>query len=1130
MGSFRPGGCTGVGKAMATTGTRPRARGGRSRPAAPVAVRGGAHHGLVLTAAALCVLMSATVLAAIASLADTSVQGGIRQRLAGDPATAVQVMAHYRQQGLAPAGSRIRTALDQALGPVPHTTYTALRSPSSLTSQYAVLRPDGTPRGVAVTLVGIPEPSRHVRLAAGRAPRATAPGSPVEVMLSRGVAARVGLAPGDLFAINRTREKRITLRVSGLWTADPHAPGEPAVLTGLASAFGTSDTVALLPEDAFAARPGLTADAVAAWIAVPDTARLRLDQVTPLRDRLTRFAGSDPAVSVFHGAAPPLDGVHVDTSMPAEIDALAAPMAVARAGIYIPGALLAALATAALVLTARQLAQARAAEVALMGARGAGTARLLVGTAAQWALVAIPAAAAAPYLAGPLLAALHHAGLLHGPPPGSGATTAGRYAALLALAVHAAAVLLPTARQAADHRAVARLRLRGPRAAAFQRAGTDLVLAAVAVLGWLQLRHYRSPVATGGVSGTSVDPVLVLAPVLMTTAATLLALRLLPLAAPLIDAAARRGAGLVVPLGGWQVGRRAARHAGPALLMTLALAVAALSTTALGILDRGAHDQALFATGADIKVLPPPDGGHAPPTERRHAAYAALPGVAAVTPVTDLTLEAGDTPVTLDGINTAAILATQRAGSPGGPAPAIRSDLTDASVASLLSRLGANVPAHGVPLPGRPAELPLTVRLSADTATPGQEAPVRLTLGIEDADGLPSSVTASLPVTDGSPYTVHVPLTGKGAAARQYPLRITSMSLDVLGGARRLTYRLSIALPGAAARGMQWYDLTNGLNAPAAARCPGLDPTPDSADPPVLCQSDATPGEVFHGVLRGPATGLRYPLQRIVLGPAPDGAPPPVPALVDDALFATGQFRVGEDVTLTRTDDQRVTVRIIGRIGAVPGFGTRGRLLVDSRVLAAHLVAGNMPPPPDDFWLLSAHGGAAARALRADPALGVATTADQARAALTGDSLRAGTHAALLLCLVLAPAFAVVGFTLHTAMSARSRRREFALLRAIGVRRRQLAALLWTEQLWIAALAVVLGTALGTALAVVITPLVTVDDTGRPVYPRLLPAVPWLDVALVALATAAAIVATVTLLSRALSRVDLVRVLRAGAE
>jgi hypothetical protein len=259
-----------------------------------------------------------------------------------------------------------------------------------------------------------------------------------------------------------------------------------------------------------------------------------------------------------------------------------------------------------------------------------------------------------------------------------------------------------------------------------------------------------------------------------------------------------------------------------------------------------------------------------------------------------------------------------------------------------------------------------------------------------------------------------------------------------------------------------------------------------------------------------------------------------VPALVDDTLLATGKFHIGETVALSRGDEIHVDVLIVGRITAVPGFDRdTGRLLVDNRALAAQLVDEGEPQPPDDFWLVSTRGGRtgpAAAALARDPSLGAVTTLGQVAHELSHDPLHRGTRTALRLGLVLAPAFAIIGFTLQTAMSARLRRREFALLRAIGVRRRQLAALLWTEQLWIALLAVVLGTALGAALAVVIMPLVTVDDQGAEVFPHLSPTVPYLRVVVTALVTAALIVTTVTVLARALSRVDLVRTLRAGDE
>ncbi|CAG6397510.1 ABC transporter permease [Streptomyces cocklensis] len=1098
-------------------------------PTAPAAVRGGTHHLAVLLAAALAILLSATVLSALAALADRSVQSAVQQRLSDDTDTGVDIFGQYRPQDLADGDKAARAALDRVFGEVPYRTYTALRSPASTSSEYSLIRADGNLSGASSVVVALPDPAAHARLTAGGWPQAAAgrPGARLQMALSQPAAARVGLRVGDSFQL-QVGPHRLAVRLTGTYRP---APGDPGVLAGLSSSSGTTDSLAVVAPSAFTAQPALAADALAAWIGAPDSSRLSLGAIGPLHDRAARFAGSDTAVSVFQGKPPAMGGVYTFSRLPDTLAALSAPMAVARAGIDIPAALLAALAAAALVLTARQLAQARAAEIALKGARGAGTGRLVGAAAGQWAVVALPAAVAAPFLAGPLLAGLHRAGLLHGALPASGATAVGWTAALLALAVHGAAVLLPTARTAADRRAGTRLRLRGARAAAFQRAGTDVALTAIAVSGWLELRRYRSPVVGGGVSGTSVDPVLILTPVLMTAAATLLSLRLLPLAAPLIDRAARRAAGFVLPLGGWQIGRRAARHTGPALLMTLALAVGSLGVTSLAILDRGATDQAAFGVGGDLRVAPPLQTlGRVPPTAQRHDVYAALPGATAVTPVTDLGVSRGEQILTVEGVNTAAILATQTSADTG-PVPALRSDLTDRPAADLLAGLGAAVPDHGFTLPGRPNELTVTVRLSADGE--GPYAPVELTLTTEDADGLPDHLATSLPVTDGTPYTVRLPLgfTGRAPAARRYPLRVIGLGVSIRFPYERRTYHLRID-SAAAPRGALWRDLTDPVYDPAGCDLETVDS--ETTANPHLCANARTPGALFSGTFRGPAPGSVPPQWDMALGPVAAPHQPPVPALADAALQATGEFDTGAVVALDAGDGDSVKVKIIGRITAVPGVDrSQGRLLVDSRALAAAVVASGNEPPLDDFWLLSARHGdatAAAAALRADPAAGTGTTVRQAARQIRDDPLQRGTRAALVLALVLAPAFAVIGFTLHTAMSARSRRGEFALLRAIGVRRRQLAALLWTEQLGLALLAVVVGSALGALLAAAITPLVSVDATGAPIVPSLAVSVPWLKVTAVALGTALLIVAVVTALARVFARVDLVRVLRAGDE
>ncbi|WP_328767421.1 ABC transporter permease [Streptomyces sp. NBC_00286] len=1072
---------------------------------APAAVRGTGYHGLVLGAAGLAVLLAATVLAALAALSEKAVEGGVQRRLAGDPEAVVGVYGAYPSSGAEELDGLVRAAVGRAFGGVPHHTWSALRVPAVRSAQMSVTEADGRRRDDAsVSVVALQETRRHARLVAGRWPGAAGGGGVVETALSDVFAEELALRPGDELRVQAEGGPQVRMRVAGLYRADGRSPAVWANLS--TTSFGTSESVALVERAVVTSTPGLAKDVGGLWLGVLDTGGLRLGDIGPLQRRAERFGGSDVSLSVFRGTKPTTELV-AEPTLDDALDDLSAPIAVARAGLYIPATLLAALAAAALVLTARQLAEHRRPELALLAARGAGTPRLALSTTAQWAAVALPAGLAAPFLAGPLLRLLDGAGLIPGDVPASATLTAGWAAALLAVAVHGAALLPPTVRTVRDRHAVRRLRLRLGRFAGAQRLGADLGLAAVAVLGWLQLRQYRSPVTGGGV-----DPVLVLAPVAMTCAAALLVLRALPVLARVTEPLARRGTGLVLPLGGWQIARRAARHAGPALLVTLALAVAALSSTALAILDRGDHDQAVFRVGSDLRIDP---GERLAPAERR-AAYAALPGARVVTPVVDTNGYLAQSWVTVTGINTAR-----------GPAPALRPDLSDRPVSELVAPLGRNIPAYGLPLDGSRPELPLRVRLLADG--PGTPVPVRLTVHFVDADGLAHASEVDLEDTNGAARTVRLKVPGRGDG-----VRIVQLGLSMTGESIRRTYRLSVDRVPGLTRPAAWRDVRTDAPDRLVAGCPGAKPPrrPGSAPGPVLCSDRPAPGTLLDAVLRGPDIELEYPTWSVRLGTDRAQGRPAAPALADRATLDSGVVRVGDTVTLQRAGGGSARIKVVGEIDAVPGAERDGpQLLADSRALAAQFVLGGGLPGADTAWWVAAEGGdaaAALRAVRADPRLGTAVDVPGTRARLAADPLRQGARGALTLCLVLAPAFAVVGFTLHTAFSARARAREFALLRALGVRRRQLAAYLWTEQLALAGVAAVLGTLLGTALAALIMPVVTVDDTGRPVYPGLLTEVPWGRVMLTAGVTTLVICGVVTVAARFLGRVDLARVLRAG--
>ncbi|MFJ1696040.1 FtsX-like permease family protein [Streptomyces sp. NPDC088252] len=1077
------------------------------------------HHGLVLCAAGLAVLLAATVLAALAALTERAVEGGAQRRLAADSGAVVQVGGRHtagKDAAYDRTDRAVRAATDRVFADVPQHTWAAHRAPAAMSGGYPVSGADGrTAQDLAVSVVALQDQSHHARLLSGHWPRGSTAGGATEAALPRVLAARLQLRPGNRFTVDANGRGRVSLRLSGIYTSQGRSP---AVWEALAGAYGSTENMVLLAPDAFTANSPLAADSTDLWLGVPVVSGLGLDGIDALAGRLDTFSGSDTRRSVFHGGPVPGAELAVLDGLANALRALDTPVAVARAGLYIPATLLAALAAAALVLTARQLAEHRAPEQALLTARGAGAPRITVAAVAQWAAVALPAGCAAPFLAGPLLRLLNRGGLVPGGLPDEPSTLPLAWAAaLLAVAAHGTALLVPTVRTARDRHNVSRLRQRLSRYSWAQRSGTDAALVVVAVLGWLQLRQYRSPVSAGD-GGSGVDPVLVLAPVAMTVAAVVLVLRLLPLTGRLIDPMARRGTGLVLPLGGWQIGRRASRHAGPTLVVALALAVGALSATALAILDRGDHDQAVFAVGSDLRITAgPEDAGGVPEGERREA-YRKLPGVDALTPVLEAPGYVADQPVAVTGINTAR-----------GPVPALRPDLSDRPLAELLRPLGRTVPRHGLVLAGTPRTLPLRVALSADG--PGTPVPITLTVTFEDGDGLAHESSVPLRTAGTRARTVRLLV-----PARTGPLRILRVGLNMRGETVRRTYRLTIdRIPGATAPASLKDVTATDVSDPGAVGCPGAEPDPSAAAPgtgPVLCSNRPRAGALVDAVLRGPDVTSVSPLPDIRLAVNTARNTPDVPALADAALLDRGTVRIGDTVDVTPPDGGALSFKVVGRIGAVPGADRNfPRLLVDSRALTGLLAAQGRLPEAETGWLASVRGhdaSAALRAVGADPRLGVATDVPHERARLADDPLRHGARGALTLCLLLAPAFAVIAFTLHTALSARARRREFALLRAIGVRRGQLAAYLWTEQLGLSAVAALLGTLLGTVLAAAIMPVVTVTTDGQQVFPVLLTSVPWARVAATGAITTVLICGVVGCAARFLARVDLARVLRAG--
>ncbi|MEV4300674.1 FtsX-like permease family protein [Microbispora rosea] len=243
----------------------------------------------------------------------------------------------------------------------------------------------------------------------------------------------------------------------------------------------------------------------------------------------------------------------------------------------------------------------------------------------------------------------------------------------------------------------------------------------------------------------------------------------------------------------------------------------------------------------------------------------------------------------------------------------------------------------------------------------------------------------------------------------------------------------------------------------------------------------------------------------------------PLPVVVTPGLADTTRITAGTAA---------IPIRVVGVVTAMPGTpeGTPA-LLADLAALRGQGAQGADWPVTE--WWLAAEGNdttPAATALARREVVDVATLTAGHR----DDPTAAGLQGALLLGFAAALAFAVLGFLVNAAVSARERRGEFAVLGALGVSFRQTLGLLAAEQSFVVGLSLAGGVALAVAVsAAVVPPMVTAGYATGGGLPVLLH-VPWLQVAALAVVVLAVLLVIVAGLARSLHRREPAAVLRAG--
>ena len=535
--------------------------------------------------------------------------------------------------------------------------------------------------GPAVTgVAGYEHLDRHADLTAGR--WAEGGRQPVEATLPETVAAALGVGVGDVLELGGTgAQDALAVSVVGLWRAhadDPYWQG----IAGdeVRSTASGRAPVAIALNDALnlGARP-LQVE----WRAVPALEHVSIADATNLRADLADLRARA-------AAAVPGQAFTVRTSMP---DLLATTTRAASAtliGVLAVIVEFGIMAAYALVLVAGLLIERRRVRSALLEARGAGSAHLGGLALGEAILLMAPTVILAPVIAYGLAQLVAGLGPLDG--LGLGDDVAITQSAFVVPAIAALigtlGLTIPALAAQGDPSQARARASRQAGATIAQRAGLDVALVIVAVLGLWQFQQHGADVVGDLRGQTGLDPAIVVVPALGLLAGGVLVTRLMPRAAALLELAVPSRSGLVLALGSRQLARRPLRYTRSALLLVLAVALGAFSAVYAATWSRSQDDQAAYQAASDVRIVLSSDAR--PPDAATGVLLSGMDGVEALAPVRHLTVDVGRAVVggSLFALDPAAVEGLLTA-PPEAEAP---------GWAALATTLEAARPPFGVPL------------------------------------------------------------------------------------------------------------------------------------------------------------------------------------------------------------------------------------------------------------------------------------------------------------------------------------------------------------------------------------------------------------------------------------------------
>jgi hypothetical protein len=1092
----------------------------------------------IVAAAWLITLLAATLLAGGAIYPAAAAEAGLRRALAeAPPADTVVDASRYSAGGEAVVTDElVQAELARVLGLLDGAIIRDWRTSAT------VALPDtasGEPGDQAILgfLDGLPD---RATLLDGAWPSGGSTET-VDVAVVEPVAAALDLQLGDVVPLGArppTGSTPIQVRLVGIFAVnaptDAFWNGDAQLVSGIVDR-GQYRTLGPF----FSSAESLVQPAIGAlnqhWRTFIDFEQVGVDQAGPLR---ARIASLEARLEAGGGV-----DYLVSTALPDILEDVERSLLVSRTGVLLLIAQLAILAAYAIVLTASLLVDHRRIDTALLRSRGAGPWQVAALALLEGLLLAIPAVVIAPWLAAAALNVLNDAGPLAAvglrivPRVGPDAYVAAAVAGVGCVALLVLPALLAARGFASEHAGQSRQETR----TFGQRMGIDVALLGLTGIALWQLRLYGAPLTQTVQGRLGIDPLLVAAPAIGMVAGGVLALRLLPLLAQAVERAVTRGRDLVLALGSRQLSRRPLRYTRSALLLMLAMSMGVFALSYGATWASSQRDQAAYQAGADVRVAPA-RVANAGPDWALPGRYAELAGFEAASAV-----ERIPNRITFVGAGSSDLLALD-AGRAGDIA-LFRADESMTPLGEQLGALRAGRP--DMILTSLPADAAfLQVRARADIGSieqfvfdpetgdfgtepldPSELTNVRLRASafFRDEFGLVHRVESELARLDGSESDITMALGPHG------PLELAGMGVElwlpnetVLGHGEVGIVSLSASADDAG----PWLALPLSGGQWVAKMAPGLQSPRDLPPDQVLGTSVTLSGSGQFGGIFG-ASGV--PSARITFVPAALARfTDDVTVIANRAFLEATSSEVGEVVSTTIEGGFR-RLTIVGVVESFPSTEPdRPLLIFDEPTLGlVRLLGSASVRAPDEWWIAAADGmdeGIAA-ALRTAPFVSteVVSLTERTRS-LSTDPVALGIIGALTLGFVVTGLFAVVGLTVSGAVSARQRRTEFALLRALGLSGRQLFGSLWLENGSIVLVSLVAGTGLGLLIGWTVLPFITVTQQATAPVPPVLVEVPWDRILVLEVVSALALGIAVLLIGGVLRRLGVGSVLRMGED